>query len=478
MNEPMVSRREFLLCGSQLSLLACPALSFAHQQLPDSFDVIVVGGGGAGLCAAIEAAQVGASVLVLEKNDSVGGNTAISTGFFNAVEIGNARDSFEHFVSETLQVGNYFNNLSLVEILCKEASDGLRWLRSLGVEYSQEPFLVYGAKTPRAYRPLCGSGAALIDALLRRAVLLGARIATATLMTDLVVDAHGSVVGVEIDQNGVRRTIRARKGIVLATGGFSANPALCAVCDPRLTGLSTTNQPGATGDGILCASRHGAFVLGMDYIQCIPGVQPGYRTRMALHVNLDSFLWLNLKGQRFIAEDGTRNTIRDAFLEQPKKLAYAVIDSEGFSWFPVTIRRQIEQGVKSGQVVRAQTFTELAKQLGIPVEATLNNLARFNESVQKGYDADFGRLRLSRKIEKGPFYAAASVMSLHCTLGGLAVNSVAQVLDIDFMPIPGLYAAGEVTAGLHGSDRLGGNGIAEAVVFGRRAGRFAAKGRL
>lgn len=474
MNKPLLSRREFLFCGTQFSLLAFPALAASPQQLPNTVDVVVVGSGGAGLCAAIEAAQIGASVLVVEKNASVGGNTAISTGFFNAVETGNPTDSVERHVSETLQVGSYLNDISLVEILCREAAAGLRWVRTLGVDYSSEPFLVYGAQTPRAYRPLCGSGAGLIEALFTRAVSLGVRIVTDTPMTELVADDRGSVQGIKVNHNGLNHTIRARRGVVLTTGGFSANAGLCAVCDPRLTGLGTTNQSGATGDGILCASQLGAFVSGMDYIQCIPGVQPGYRTRMALHVNLDSFLWLNLHGKRFIAEDGTRNTIRDAFLEQPKKMAYAVIDADGYSWFSPTVREQIEQGVKSGQVIRAQTLEELAKRLGIPAEAAIGTLDQFNQAVQKGYDADFGRLRLAKRIEKGPFYAAASVMSLHCTLGGLTVNDVSQVLDIDFKPISGLYAAGEVTAGLHGSDRLGGNGITEAVVFGRRAGRFAA----
>ena len=485
MKQPFFSRRELLKFGTQASLLTAsfsvlssPAASGlrAREELPSEADVVVVGAGGAGLCAAIEATQAGADVVIVEKNDAVGGNTAISTGFFNAVAPDSQGDSVEIHIDETLAVGGHLNDAKLVRILCSEAYESLNWVRRLGGEYSTKPFLVYGARTPRAYSPNGGSGRVLVSAFLKRVKALRIPVLTGMRMVDLMQDKTGRIVGIRCQKEHRIYEMRARRGVVLCCGGFAANKTLCAMCDPRLMGLSSTNQTGSTGDGIECASRVGALLTGMDYIQCIPGIQPGFKTRVALHVNLDLFLWINLQGRRFIAEDGTRATIRDAFLEQPKKQAYAVIDARGLEWFSSNVRKQIEQGVASGQVIKAATLQELIKRLQLPSETAHETFKNFNQSVTSGYDAEFGRRRLVRKIEQGPFFASISVMSKHCTLGGIAINEYSQALNGFLKPIPGLYAAGEVAAGLHGADRLGGNGITEAIVFGRRAGRFASRG--
>ena len=248
---------------------------------------------------------------------------------------------------------------------------------------------------------------------------------------------------------------------------------MCAAFDPRLKGLPSTNTPGATGEVMLAANEIGAFLSGCDFIECLP-LDVRY-SRLSLFV--ERCIFVDKTGRRFIREDAPRDVFRDGILALPQREAFVLLDDDGFRSHPEVFRRDAVEGIKHGEVFSADSLQSLARQLRMPVANLENSVKRFNDFVDDGIDRDFGRSAdsLRHHIRRPPFWASKAHLSLHYTMGGVEIDDHARVLDWNGNPIPKLYAAGEVTTGIHGESRLGGNSITEIYVFGRLAGRGASQ---
>lgn len=478
-------KRRTLFGAAALGLAgAVGALSLSGIRFwdPKTYDVIVVGAGAAGLSAAVEAAGAGASVLVLEKQKKIGGNTLISGGFYTAVDPERqkpqgVKDSEAFFFEQTYDYGGRLARPELVRHLVTQAGPGLRWLESLGMKFEPQVFELYGAHWPRAHTPVLPLGVGYIRTLSAAALARGAKIETGVQVTDLV-EEKGRIAGVVALVDGRREVFRARKGVVVASGSFAANPDLIAHYAPALTGLTTNNTAASTGEVMLAAHRHGATLIDMEQIQCLPGCPPGKRFRVRFHNNVSRFIFVNQEGRRFIREDGPRDALRDAVLALPGKFAYTIVDADGFAEAGILTQKEAVLAMEAGEAWKGATLGDLARKLGIPAGALKDTVAQYNRAVSTKSDSlgKAGR-ELRHPIAKPPFYASYAGMTIHYTEGGLAINVHGECLREDGSVIPGLFAAGTVTGGVHGKNRLGGNGLADAVVFGRTAGCYAATGK-
>lgn len=427
------------------------------------------------------AAEAGRKVILLEKLGVVGGNTIISGGGYNTADPvlqkkQGIEDSPEKHAEQTLAAGDGRGNPALVRELTSHSLESLRWLESLGVKFKPFVYQIYGGLYPRAHVPEKAAGMAYIEALSARAEKLGVKVITSAPVTALVREKElsGRVLGVEANINGRPERIAARCGVVLASGGFSANVEKRSIYDPRMRRLTTTNQPGATGEMIDYAEDIGAQTVGMDYIQCIPGAPLGDKTRSAFFNVVKRFIFVNKAGRRFVAEDRRRDVLRDAFLAQPDLVSFVVIDSSGWEDMPGGPKMRCEASIKAGEAWKCDTLNELARKMGVPPEVFKKTVADYNRGVDEGRDA-FGRSpTVMTKLEKAPFYAGRASMAVHHTMGGVLIDTKARVIDRRLRVIPGLYAAGETTGGIHGTNRVGGNAIADIFTFGRIAGRSAA----
>lgn len=288
---------------------------------------------------------------------------------------------------------------------------------------------------------------------------------------------EGRVVGVEVEIKGKKEYWRATKGVVAAAGGFSANAEMCAFFDPRLVKLNTTNQPGATGEVLRAIQSVNGLAVGLDYIQCIPWTAPGKKSTADIFQAIEYTIFVNQEGKRYVAEDARRDVIRDATLAQTGQTVYPVCDVDGFEANNTFYREMNMAALKSGVLFEAQTIAELAGKIGVPADVLEKTVAEYNAMVDSKKDP-LGRSEqiLIKKIAKPPFYAGPIGMCRHHTMGGARIDEKTRVLDREGKVIPGLYAAGEVAGGIHGSNRVGGNAVADIFTFGRIAGAEAAKG--
>ncbi len=281
---------------------------------------------------------------------------------------------------------------------------------------------------------------------------------------------EGVIAGVIAeDKDGNELTIKAN-AVILATGGFGANPEMLVSLNPDLEGFVTTNHAGADGSGIKMAQEIGAGVIQLEEIQTHPTAVPsnGYMITEAVRGN--GAIVVNREGNRFVGELETRDVVSKAILEQEGQSAYLVFD-QGITDSLSAIAGYIKQGI----VTEADTPEGLAEALNMPVENLVATVEKYNGFQVSGKDADFGRADMPRALETSKFYAIEIAPAVHHTMGGLAINENAEVLNEDGEIIKGLFAAGEVTGGVHGGNRLGGNALADIVVFGRIAGQNAVK---
>ena len=472
------SRRSVLLTGGAVLAAAGAAMFLRPDE--NEYDVVVIGGGAAGLAAAVSAAEEGASVLLLEKQADVGGNTRISGGFFAAVDPERQNrqgieDSVEKFYAQMMESGGPRTNPDLARVLVNEAGNALHWLEGYGMRFQDEVIEIYGAHWPRCHIPLMPAGEGYIYTLSSAASRLGVAVKVRARTERLERTADGAV-RVRVAEPGGVHSYTARRGVVIASGGFGANRAMIARFAPNLADLTNDNTPGSTGEMLLEAERHGAALVNMDSVQCLPGCPPGRKLRIVLHSDVSRFILVNSQGRRFIREDGRRDVLRDAVLALPERYAYSIVDDEGFRSYNIVMRRNAVVGVETGDAWRGDTPEELARAMGLPPEALRKTIDDYNEGVRRKRDA-FGKssAELLHEIRKPPFWACFAGMTIHYTMGGLATDAKAQVLSESGEPVPGLFAAGEATGGVHGINRMGANGINDAVVFGRIAGRNAAR---
>ncbi|MCG0276190.1 MAG: flavocytochrome c [Thermosediminibacteraceae bacterium] len=470
-----------------LSIAGCQS-STLQQEKPQSkveeTDVVVIGAGGAGLAAAVSAAENGAKVIVLEKMPMVGGNTIRSGGAYNAVDPERQKkqgieDSIEKHFQQTLEGGDYKAKPELVRVLVENALDGLHWLESMGMKFKDEVYTVLGALWPRSHSPADNdAGFSYIETLRKAAEEKGVKILVETKAEELIME-NGRVVGVKAtNAEGEELIFKARKGVVLATGGFAANVEMRMKYNENLgPEIPTTNHPGATGDGIVMAEKVGANLIGMEYIQLLPMGDPedGSLTGW-LAPGVEQMIFVNKEGKRFVAEDARRDVMTNALFKQPDALMYVISDHKSFPKGKTSFNEDPNDLIAKGKVIKADTIEELARKINVPPENLKATVEKYNKAVEQNKDEEFGKKLLGFKIDTPPFYASARKPTVHHTMGGVEIDTKARVIGKDGKPIPGLYAAGEVTGGIHGANRLGGNALADVIVFGRIAGESAAKG--
>lgn len=461
----------------------------ATGLLEKKADVVIIGAGGAGLAAAVSAHQNGAKVLVLEKMPKVGGNTIISGAAFNAVDPkrqGKAgiEDSVEKHYTQTYEGGDKLAKPEMVRTLVENAYPAIEWLESLGMQFKDDIFTVLGALWPRSHKPIMPLGTGYISTYMNYvdAHSDGIEIMLNTKVTELIVE-NGKVTGVKAENAQGAVIASANKGVVVATGGFGANKEMRDKYNkmwPALTNLNTTNHPGATGDGMLMADKIGANLIGMEQIQLLPMGDPVTGSLSGnIEQGVENRIFVNKDGNRFVDEGARRDVMTKALFQQKDAYMWVILDKHSYPTGDTknNFNETIDQLIAEGRAFKGDTLEELAKKIGVDPANLVKAVDTFNQAVDKKITDPTGRTLFADKIDTAPFYAGARVPTVHHTMGGIEITTSAQVLDKSGKIIPGLYAAGETTGGIHGSNRLGGNAIPDTVVFGKIAGESAAKAK-
>ena len=451
-------------------------------------DVIIIGGGGAGLAAAVSAHQNGASVIVLEKMSRLGGNTILAGGAFNAVDpvrqkAQGIEDSTDKHFQQTMEGGDNKGNPVLVRILVDNAYDAIVWLEELGMKFNDEVFTVLGGMWPRAHKPSTPLGTGFISTYENYiANNEGITVLLNTTALELIVE-EGRVVGVKAEDLDSDVILNANNGVIMATGGFSSNSAMLEKYNevwPSLANAKTTNHPGATGDGLVMAEAIGASLIGLSDIQLLPMGDPITGSlRGNIEQGVENRIFVNKEGNRFVDEGARRDVMTRALMEQTDSWLWIVLDAKNYPTKDTknNFNETIDDLITQGRAFKGDTLEELAEQIGVDAENLKKAVEEFNQAVASGKPDAFGRTLFGAPIDTPPYYAAARIPTVHHTMGGIEINEFTQVLNTKGEIIPGLFAAGEVTGGIHGSNRLGGNALADIAVFGRIAGENAALNR-
>lgn len=437
-------------------------------------DCVVVGAGGAGMTAALEAKAAGLNVVIVEKMAMAGGNSVKATGGMNAAETKvqkeyGVEDTVETFVNDTIEGGKGINNRELVTVMAEESSEAIDWLEEIGAPLPELSFSG-GATNKRIHRPEGGEpvGSFIVDALLKNIEEKGIEIIYNTEAKEILTNDK-TVVGIKAEGKDKNYTINA-KSVILATGGFGANEEMYTKYRPELKGFVTTNTPGATGDGIIMAENIGANLVDIEQIQIHPTVEQTTSLLITESVRGGGAILVNAAGKRFGNELLTRDVVSASIIEQEGGYAYAIFDQQLRDSLSA-----IEKYVENNIVVQADSIENLAKELGLDEATLVATINTWNEAVANQNDAEFGRdTGMEKNISVGPFYAIKIAPGVHHTMGGVEINTKAEVISTEGNVIPGLYAAGEVTGGIHGGNRIGGNAVTDFVVFGRIAGQSAA----
>lgn len=436
-------------------------------------DVIVVGAGAAGLTAACTAAENGAKVLVLEKNKEIGGNTWIGGGYFNFVSPNDNTDSPQNFYLDIIEEGGDSADPALAKVLAFESYEVMLWLKSLGLNFVKSSIASFGSRRPRSARPSGYEGDGYIRTLSLYARRLGVEIVTDADVIRLVT-RKDSVFGVQAVIDGKLTEISASRSVILASGGFASNEEMIRQYAPEFADLPSISLKSADGKMIEAAQNIGASVTVMDKVFCMVGTRRGGQFRGRLHGDNSRYILVDHQGKRFIREDAGTTEIQEKILSLPEKEAFLITDDDSFRSYSPTIQRDSIRAVETGDIVCSLTLEDLAKQLKIPAENLKQTIDEYNGFVrQKNDPLGKAKGQLLHELRTAPYWAAFAVMNICYTVGGLRINDRTQVLDKEGKPINGLYAAGEITGGVHGQSRLSGNGLTDALVFGRKAGKTA-----
>lgn len=442
-------------------------------------DVVVVGAGGAGLTAAVRATQEGAKVLVLEKMPMVGGNSLKASGGMNCAntkfqEAAGITDSgVKEFIEDTMNGGHQLNDISLVTTLAENSAEAVEWLESIGAPL---PKVAATGGTTHKYlhSPEDGSpvGSYLVAKLSEEAEKQGIEIMLNTTATEILMD-NGAACGVKAEDSEHEYTVNA-KAVILATGGFGSNFELMCSYNPSLVNAVTTNHPGATGDGIMMAEAVGAATVDMEQIQLHPTVYQATSMLVSEKMRSLGAILVNQEGKRFCNDLSTRDAVSAAELEQTGGYAYIIFDQN-----LVDHNKSAQEYINKGMAASGESYEELAQNMGLvddAIAAFVQTMDTWNKAVADGADEEFGRNNgMDDDLSTAPFYAIQIAPGIHHTMGGIKINTNAEVISTDGNVIPGLFAAGETTGGVHGGNRIGGNAVCDFVVFGRIAGLDAAE---
>jgi len=504
----MVDRRQFLktmaLAGVSIAgagtLVGCSDNTSTDQAQENTgitwqeeTDVVVIGSGFAGLAAALEVVEAGFQVKVIEKMPVIGGNSTINGGDVAAcgskmqAEQG-IEDSVDLMVSDMLVAGLNYNHVDRVRLLAEKSNETLEWtMNYLGVKYTK---LNYhgGHSVLRTHMTENASGSDIIKAASEKLKEKGVSISTNTKFVRLIENEEKRIIGVEVlegykfgkDDSGTSKLIKARKAVIMASGGFSQDVKMRQIHEPRLDDrFSSTNHQGATGEALREVLKHGAMDVHMDWIQLGPWTSPdepgfGYTPQFCERL-VGMSPMINVKtGKRFIMETGNRKVRADAIIELGEP---CIILGDEYAVKKQVVEKILEGGLANGCIKKYDTLEEIADAYNIPKDAFLAEIKHWNAMVLKGVDEDFGTKLLdgAKPTEQAPFYVARLWPKVHHCMGGLYTNLKGQVINQDFEPIKGLYAAGEIVGGTHGAVRLGGVACTDCLTYGRIAGQEAAK---
>lgn len=440
----------------------------------ESTGIVVIGSGGAGLAAAVAARNHGVEVIVLEKEPIPGGNTKLAAGGMNAAETKpqaklGIHDKKSIMIDDTMKGGHNKNDPALVKVLANNSSDSIDWLMSMGADMN-DVGRMGGASVNRSHRPTGGAGvgAEVAQILWNAAVKRGTDIRFNSRVVRIL-ESNGQVTGVLVKGAHTGYYVIKADAIVLATGGFAKNNQRVAKYDPKLAGFAATNHPGATGDGLDVAELAGAATRDLNYIQAHPTYSPVGGVMVTEAVRGNGAILINREGQRFVNEITTRDKASAAILAQKGASAYLVFDQ--------SVRNslsKIEGYVHLHIVEQGKTLAELAKIINVPANNLKQSISQYNKFVASGKDKQFARPNMPRELNHGPYYAIEVKPAVHHTMGGVVIDTKGEVKGQNGQIIKGLYAAGEITGGVHGANRLGGNAISDIVTFGRIAGTDAA----
>lgn len=467
----------------------------SDDAILDSYkaDVAVIGAGGSGLCAAISAAQTGASVVILEKIGYDGGSTNVSEGALNAVdperqEPQGIDDSVAEHYAATYFGGHETGTPELIAYLVDNALDSVKWMRALGVNWKETIGSATGSLGQRSHYPFTPSGNTYIRAFDDYVAAHPDQIAVLhnTQATELLTDSSGAVTGVRALHEGEHEVTVDAKSVIIATGGFGANVEYRqsvndgvwadVILDDAI-GCTNINKC-AQGEGLKLAEAVGAELIGLSDIQLHPCGTPGTGLMEDIRTSGRNRIFVNKDGDRFVNEGAARDTLCKAIFAQPESTYFIVVNSLRYpdTTTPDSNGATIENMVATGHVIAADTLDDLAEATGMDAAKLQASVDAYNAVIDGGTD-EFGFVAdntADAKMVDGPWYACRKVPTVHHTMGGIHVNLDSQALASDGTPIAGLYACGEVTGGIHGSNRLGGNAICDCMTFGRNAGVHAA----
>jgi fumarate reductase flavoprotein subunit len=469
-NKPKASTENKVVSG------ASQASYTGIDKLKDEYDIIIVGSGGAGMTAALEAKANGMNPVIFEKMPIAGGNTLKSSSGMNASETKfqkeqGIKDSNDLFYAETLKGGKGTNDKKLLRFFVDNSAGAIDWLDSLGIRLNNIT-ITGGMSIKRTHRPEDGSavGQYLVNGLLKKVQEQGIPL-FANADVKEITEKDGKVNGVRVLFNQKNeKTIKA-SAVVVATGGYGANMDIISKVRPDLVGLVTTNQPGTTGDGIIMIEKLGGTTVDMDQIQVHPTVQQEKSYLIGEAVRGEGGILVSSEGKRFTNELNTRDVVTAAINSLPEKSAFLVFDSGVKSRV-----KAIEQYQQMGFVIQGDTAEALAKKMNVPADQLKTTMDTWNNAVKNKKDAEFGRTTgMDNDLSKAPFYAIKIAPGIHYSMGGVKINTNMEAINKEGKPIPGLFAAGEVIGGLHGKNRIGGNSVADIIIFGRQAGIKSAK---
>ncbi|MEI6470043.1 MAG: FAD-dependent oxidoreductase [Betaproteobacteria bacterium] len=455
------------------------------DSLPNEVDFLIVGGGLAGYCAALEASNFGATVLLIEKQDKIGGATVLSGGSFAfagtplQIKLG-INDSNELLFQDLLRVGAYENDQTLVRLYVDRQMETFNWFEKLGVTFANV-FLASGQSVPRGHSL---NAQKVLDIVAMHANSTGrVRTLLNTSARRLITsETNGAVIGALIEHEGKLQKVFSKKGVLLATGGFSRNEALLNLFAPGQVGAQRMGSPGNTGEGLLMAWQIGAAFCDVAHIKGTFGNHPsaGPEDHFLLFPMYAGGIIVNSGAKRFVDESLSYKLLGEACLKQPDHIGYQIFDQSIFKkGQPGIPSMDFNADLRAGRVVKALTLKGIADLLGLDSAKLERTVLEYNEFVAKGHDEAFGRDGLCNhygslvKIETGPFYAYASRSVVLATYCGLTVDMNMRVKDVYGAVIPKLFAAGGVIGGFHGQGYMTGTANGKASIFGRIAAQVA-----
>ena len=462
--------KKTILASMLAVMMATPAFA------AESTDIVIIGSGGAGLSSAITATEKGAKVIVLEKMAYFGGNSNRSEGEMNAAGTkqqkahGITDDTPERFAADTIRGGHGLNDPALVKALTENAASAEEWLLDLGAHFCHRMGRGGGQTRARGHGPCDGSpvGIEIMRVLGERADKDHIDMRLNNRVTKILMK-NGKVSGVQVKTPKGMETINA-KAVILATGGFGANHKMVEKYRPELKGFSTTNHPGATGDGIILAQQVGAGLTDIEQIQIHPTVIKKNGALISESMRARGGFLLNKNGKRFTNELLTRDVVSANELKQPGGIAYLVIDNSIYS------KNKMAQNYTAEKLMtKCDTIADVAKLIGVDEKVVQASFDQYHKAFDNKKDDLFGRPEMLIRMDQAPYFVAEVTPGIHHTMGGVKIDPQAEVLTPEKKPIPGLFAAGEVTGGVHGGNRIGGNAVADIITFGRISANYALK---